>query len=124
MGMGVVLLLFSVFAPTGWWTLPLGFLITTLGSVLVVNLQLRLMQVAGDAQTLGAALNHASLNIANAAGALLGGAVIAAGYGYRSTGAVGAGLAALGFVVLVLSAAMERRARSGIPRKDQSRHPV
>jgi DHA1 family inner membrane transport protein len=123
-GMGLVLLLFSVFAPNGWWTLPLAFLITTLGSVLVVNLQLRLMQVAGDAQTLGAALNHASLNIANAAGALLGGAVIAAGFGYRSTGVVGAVLAALGFVVLVVSAAMERRTRSGIPRRDQVRHPV
>ena len=33
--------------------LPVVFLITALGSVLVVNLQLRLMDVAGDAQTLG-----------------------------------------------------------------------
>ena len=56
---------------------------TALGSVLVVNLQLRLMDVAGEAQTIGAALNHASLNIANAAGAWLGGLVIAAGFGYR-----------------------------------------
>ena len=56
-----------------------AFLVTVLGSVLVVNLQLRLMDVAGDAQTLGAAMNHASLNIANALGAWLGGLVIAAG---------------------------------------------
>ena len=63
------------------------FLITALGSVLVVNLQLRLMDVAGEAQTLGAAMNHASLNIANALGAWLGGLVIAAGYGYRSPAA-------------------------------------
>ena len=35
------------------------------------------------AQTLGAALNHASLNVANALGAWLGGLVIAAGWGYR-----------------------------------------
>ena len=82
----------------------MGFLVTVLGSVLVVNLQLRLMDVAGDAQTLGAALNHASLNIANAAGAWLGGVVIAAGYGYRATGVVGAGLALAGFAVLVVSA--------------------
>ena len=46
---------------------------TVLGSVLVVNLQLRLMDVAGEAQTLGAAMNHASLNVANALGAWLGG---------------------------------------------------
>ena len=69
---------------------------TALGSVLVVNLQLRLMDVAGEAQTIGAALNHASLNIANAAGAWLGGLVIAAGFGYRATGVVGAALAAAG----------------------------
>ena len=39
--------------------------------MLVVNLQLRLMDVAGEAQTLGAAMNHASLNVANALGATL-----------------------------------------------------
>ena len=33
--------------------------IAALGSILVVTLQMRLMQVAGDAQTLGAAMNHA-----------------------------------------------------------------
>ena len=79
LGLVVVLLLFAAVAPYGWWLLPVGFLVTVLGSVLVVNLQLRLMDVAGDAQTIGAASNHASLNIANAAGAALGGLVIAVG---------------------------------------------
>ncbi len=115
LGMAVVLLLFSALAPAGWWLLPVGFAVTVLGSVLVVNLQLRLMDVAGEAQTIGAALNHASLNIANAAGAWLGGLVIAAGYGYRATGVVGAALALAGFVVLVGSRtarpATRRRAR-------------
>ena len=55
------------------------FLLTVAGSVLVTNLQMRLMQVAGDAQTIGAAMNHASLNVANALGAWLGGVVVAAG---------------------------------------------
>ena len=106
--MAVVLLAFSALAPAGWWLLPICFLITVLGSVLVVNLQLRLMDVAGDAQTLGAALNHASLNIANAAGAWLGGLVIAGGFGYRATGVVGAALAVAGFVVLIVSALLAR----------------
>ena len=53
---------------------PVIFLVTAIGSVLVVNLQLRLMAVSGEAQTLGAAMNHASLNLANALGAWLGGA--------------------------------------------------
>jgi DHA1 family inner membrane transport protein len=114
----VVLLAFSAVAPYGWALLPIGFLITVLGSVLVVNLQLRLMDVAGDAQTIGAASNHASLNIANAAGAWLGGLVIAAGYGYRSTGIVGAALALAGFAVLVVAAALERRSRSPVVRTD------
>ena len=91
-GMGAVLLLFWAVAPHGWWALPVVFAITTIGSVLVVNLQLRLMDVAGDAQTLGAALNHSSLNIANALGAWLGGLVVAAGYGYRSPALVGVAL--------------------------------
>jgi MFS transporter, DHA1 family, inner membrane transport protein len=111
-GMAVVLLAFSFVAPAGWWLLPICFLVTALGSVLVVNLQLRLMDVAGEAQTLGAALNHASLNIANAAGAWIGGLVIAAGFGYGSTGVVGAALAAAGVAVLLLAAAMHRRASS------------
>ena len=90
----------------------MAFLVTSLGSVLVVNLQLRLMEVAGDAQTLGAAMNHASLNVANALGAWLGGLVIAAGYGYRSPALVGVALSLAGLVVLLLSAALHRRTRA------------
>jgi DHA1 family inner membrane transport protein len=110
-GMGATLLLFWLTAPGGWLALPVVFLITVLGSVLVVNLQLRLMDVAGDAQTLGAALNHASLNIANALGAWLGGLVIAAGMGYRAPALVGLGLSVAGLGVLVLSAVVHRSNR-------------
>ena len=85
-GQGLLLLLFSVLAPAGWWTLPVLFGITLTGSVLVVALQLRLMAVAEEAQTMGAAMNHAALNVANALGAWLGGLVIAAGWGYRAPG--------------------------------------
>ncbi|WP_341923793.1 MFS transporter [Nocardioides psychrotolerans] len=108
-GMGVLLVLFFFAAPHGWLLLPVAFGITTLGSVLVVNLQLRLMDVAGDAQTLGAAMNHAALNVANALGAWLGGLVIAAGYGYRAPALVGVGLSVAGFVVLVVSARAQLR---------------
>jgi DHA1 family inner membrane transport protein len=96
-------------APAGWLLLPVAFLVTAAASVLVVNLQLRLMDVAGGAVTLGAAMNHASLNIANALGAWLGGVVIAAGHGYRSPALVGAALAVLGLLVLLWSAAVHRR---------------
>jgi DHA1 family inner membrane transport protein len=89
------------------------FLAAALGSVLVVNLQMRLMQVAGDAQTLGAALNHASLNAANALGAWLGGVVLAAGWGLTAPSWVGVGLSAAGLAVLGWSAVQQRRAPAG-----------
>jgi DHA1 family inner membrane transport protein len=115
-GMVLVLLLFAAVAPYGWWLLPVAFLVTTLASVLVVNLQLRLMHVADDARTLGAAMNHASLNIANAVGAWLGGLVLAAGYGYRAPALVGAVLSLAGLAILAVSGLLDRRgpgARTG-----------
>ena len=114
-GMAATMLAFWVAAPHGWAALPVVFLITTLGSVLVVNLQLRLMDVAGDAQTLGAAMNHASLNIANALGAWLGGLVIAAGWGLRAPALVGLGLSIAGVAILLLSAAIHVRQRDAVP---------
>ncbi|MCW2576456.1 MAG: Arabinose efflux permease family protein [Modestobacter sp.] len=86
-----------------------GFVVAAASSVLAVCLQLRLMQTAGDAQMLGAALNHSALNTANALGAWLGGLVIAAGAGYTAPSVVGAGLAVLGLVVLTVSAVLQHR---------------
>ena len=86
------------------------FAVAAAASTMVVLLQLRLMEVAGDAQMLGAALNHSALNAANALGAWLGGLVIAAGLGYRAPSAVGVGLAAVGLVFLAASARVRHRA--------------
>ena len=74
-------------------------------------LQTRLMDVAGDAQTLAAALNHSAFNVANALGALFGGLAISHGYGYASMGYVGAIMAVCGFLVFSISVALERRDR-------------
>ncbi len=104
-----IMLGYFLLAPAGWWLLPAAFLVTAAGSVLVINLQLRLMDVAGDAVTLGAAMNHASLNVANALGAWLGGLVIAAGWGYRAPALVGVGLSLLGVGFLLWSAVLHRR---------------
>lgn len=62
-------------------------------------LQLRLMDVAGEAQVLAAALNHSAFNLANALGAWVGGLAISAGLGWTSTGWVGALLALAGLSV-------------------------
>ena len=83
-----------------------------LGTVVAIApaLQIRLMDVAGDAQTLAAALNHSAFNTANALGAWLGGVAIAAGYGWTSTGWVGTLLAFAGMGVFGLSVWQARRA--------------
>lgn len=104
----VVLLVFVVAAPHLWLMLPVLFCVG-FGSACTPAFQSRLMDVAGDAQSLAAALNHSAFNIANALGAWLGGIVIAAGFGWRATGWVGAILAALGIVVLMVSFALDRK---------------
>lgn len=108
----VSLVSFALFADRGWVALALTFAVGVSGSTLVPALQTRLMDVAEDAQTLAAALNHSALNIANAAGAWLGGMVIAAGYGYRSPAVLGAGLAVAGIVVLGVTLLAAARAKT------------
>jgi DHA1 family inner membrane transport protein len=66
-------------------------------------LQTRLMDIAADAQALAAALNHSAFNTANALGAWLGGAAIAAGLGWTSTGPIGALLALAGLGIWFLA---------------------
>jgi DHA1 family inner membrane transport protein len=108
-GLGASLALFAWLSPYAVPALVVLFLVAVLGSVLVINLQLRLMQVAGAAQTLAAASNHSALNLANALGAWVGGAVIAAGWGYRAPSVVGVGLALAGLGVLAVSVLLHRR---------------
>lgn len=98
----VILTTFYLVANIAWATV-LVVLLTGGSFALVPALQTRLMDVAEDAQTLAAALNHSAFNIANALGAWLGGVSIAAGFGWSSTGWVGAGLAAGGILLFLWS---------------------
>jgi len=66
---------------------------------LATVLQIRLMDVAGDAQTMAAAMNHSAFNMANALGPWLGGLTISAGFGWQSTGWVGGALALAGLLI-------------------------
>ena len=72
-------------------------------------LQIRLMDVAGEAQTLSAALNHSAFNLANALGAWLGGMAIDMGLGWTSTGLVGVVLDVAGIGVFSLTVWHARR---------------
>ncbi len=73
-------------------------------------LQSHLMDVAGDAQTLAAASHHAAFNTANALGPWLGGMAITAGYGWTSTGYVGAATAVAGLMIYVWASRTARAA--------------
>lgn len=86
-------------------------LIGLFGASLTPTLQVRLMDVAGDAQTLAASLNHSALNLANAAGAAIGGAVIAAGFNYAAPAIAGAGLAIAAIALWIPTALLRRRGR-------------
>jgi DHA1 family inner membrane transport protein len=65
-------------------------------------IQTRLMDVAGDSQTLAAAVNHSSLNLGNSLGAFLGGIVIAASWGYIAPTWIGLALCFPGILLAVL----------------------
>jgi DHA1 family inner membrane transport protein len=117
-GLGVLLALVALVSPWAPGLIIGVFLVSVCASVLAICLQLRLMEIAGDAQMLGAALNHSALNLANALGAWLGGLVIAAGLGYRAPSVVGAGLAAAGLIPLALSATLRRRTRAAAVRAE------
>ena len=122
---GVLLALVPLAARTPATMLAVIFSVAVSASVLVVCLQMRLMEVAGEAQMLGAALNHSALNAANALGAWLGGLVIAAGLGYAAPGPVGAGLAVLGLLALAASAVLRRRELgAGAVEVARARRPV
>jgi DHA1 family inner membrane transport protein len=101
-------------ATASLWTLtPVVFLIGC-GCGLATILQTRLMDVAEDAQTLAAALNHSAFNVANALGPWLAGLALVAGFGLPATGWVGVALALGGFVVWATSFLLDRRHRSTV----------
>lgn len=106
---GVVLAVFGVLATTPVGAFVAVFLLGASGSLMLPALQTRLMDVAAGGQSLAAALNHATLNIANAIGASLGGAVLAAGYSYAWPSRVSVVLPVLGIIVFAVGLAVQRR---------------
>jgi DHA1 family inner membrane transport protein len=108
LGAAAMLLLFPLMAGSLWTLLPITVAIGMLGALGPV-LQTHLMDVAGEAQTLAAASHHAAFNAANALGPALGGMAITAGWGWTSTGYVGATTALLGTLIYLWAAATLRR---------------
>ena len=108
----VVLALFGFAARAQVTAVLAVFLLGLVPTILVPMLQTRLMDVAHEGQSLAAALNHSTLNMANALGAWLGGVVLSAGYGYEWPSRVGAVLAVAGLAIAAWSALVGRRQRA------------
>ena len=103
------------FAATNFWLLSLVCFAIGMGGGLGPILQVRLMDVAGEAQTMAAALHHAAFNIANALGPWLAGLAITAGMGWTAPGWVGLCLALGGILILCVAFKLERhRERSAL----------
>ncbi|MBK0332566.1 MFS transporter [Brachybacterium sp. MASK1Z-5] len=107
-----LVLLFAV-AHTNLVALMVAFFLVNLANAsLNPAMQTWLIGIARRSEVLGASLNHAAFNVANALGAGLGGAVIAAGFGYRSTMVVALVLAITGFAMVTATlVALRVRAR-------------
>jgi DHA1 family inner membrane transport protein len=101
------------FAAHNVWAVSLVVFMIGAGGGLGIMLQTRLMDVAGDAQTMAAALNHSAFNFANALGPLLAGAVIARGADFNETGFVGVLLALGGFAIWAVALWDNRRRNGG-----------
>jgi DHA1 family inner membrane transport protein len=119
-----VLALLAVTAASVWALALLVFATGVVASVLSPTIQTRLMDVAGDNQSIAAALNHSALNIGNSVGAILGGAVIAAGWGFVAPAWAGVALALAGLAIAGASLALERRRTSRADAADAADAPA
>jgi MFS family permease len=106
----VMLLLYPLAAQSVWTIGPMIITVGTMGALAAV-LQTRLMDVAGEAQTLAAASNHAAFNTANALGPWLGGMAISAGFSPASTGYVGAATAIGGLLLWCVAVMLDKKRR-------------
>jgi DHA1 family inner membrane transport protein len=126
-----VLALFPLLIQTQW---SAGLAVILLGAAAFVTgspLQLMVMEKAQGAPSLASSANQAAFNLANAGGAWIGGAAIAAGFGYVSPAVVGAGLAAVGLLFAAGAARVDRRAearvfpvRVSVPVREEARPAV
>ncbi|MDC5153086.1 MFS transporter [Acinetobacter baumannii] len=78
---------------------------------LASTLQMRLMEVAGEAQSLAASLNHSAFNLANALGAYLGGWVLTHNLGWLAPIQIGSILSLGGLAILLITFCMQKSQR-------------
>ncbi|MCT2224887.1 MFS transporter [Microbacterium paraoxydans] len=112
LGLAAMAVVFTLLAVLSFWIVSLSLVVVLVGfvsSVLSPTIQTRLMDVAGDNQSIAAAMNHSALNIGNSLGAFLGGIVIAIGWGFTAPAWTGAVLAVAGLLIALVSYRVEAR---------------
>jgi len=111
---GFLALLIVIMAAIPWlarseWGAALSMVVWGAATFAVVPpLQMRVMRVASDAPGLSSSVNIGAFNLGNALGAAAGGAVIQAGLGLNMVPVMGATIAGLGLLLVVLSSRRER----------------
>ncbi|MET3066602.1 MFS transporter [Atlantibacter hermannii] len=111
---GFLALLIVIMAAIPWlarseWGAALSMVVWGTATFAVVPpLQMRVMRVASDAPGLSSSVNIGAFNLGNALGAAAGGAVIQAGLGLNMVPVMGATIAGLGLLLVVLSSRRER----------------
>lgn len=117
LGMMVAAMLLAAIYPSAtgslWTMLPVLFFIAMTAGLSSI-IQTRLMDVAGEAQTLAAALNHSAFNVSNAVGPYLAAEVLRAGHGLPATGYVGVVLSAIGIAIFAIAVWDQRRSRGWV----------
>ena len=119
--LAVVLLLMGALGGSPVGIFVAGFLMSLVNSYIMPSIQSWLITAARGAQLMGASLNHAAFNVANSIGALLGGAVISAGFGYRSPALVACALSIVGGMLALAGVQRQKRDRR---RRVESGFPV
>ncbi|WP_312673048.1 MFS transporter [Microbacterium sp.] len=112
LGLAAMAVVFALLAVLSFWIVSLSLVVVLVGfvsSVLSPTIQTRLMDVAGDNQSIAAAMNHSALNVGNSLGAFLGGIVIAIGWGFTAPAWTGAVLAVAGLLIALVSFRVEAR---------------
>ncbi|MCK7458306.1 MFS transporter [Idiomarina aminovorans] len=104
----MVLAVFPLTLQNLWAVMPMILLLGS-AAALVPALQVRLMDVAGEAQTLAASLNHSAFNAANALGAWLGGLAIISPLSWQGTGWIGCALSLIGLLLFWITKKHSRK---------------
>jgi MFS transporter, DHA1 family, inner membrane transport protein len=99
----IALAALAVFGTHGAVLLPALFGVGLTTLIAIPTIQVRLTSMSPEAPTLMGAMNMASLNVANAIGAWVGGVTIGAGYGLFSTVWAGFGLSAAGLLLFAVA---------------------